>query len=71
MYNVVGGVRKLSTSWELFFVGHPLADTIGLPGDGILPLCSFSGGRALRFYILYQSSSNLLDHFLRKAHQAE
>ena len=39
--NVVGGVRKLSISCEIFSVGHPLADTMGLPGGGILPLCIF------------------------------
>ena len=31
MNNVVGGVRKLSTNCDIFSVGQPLADTMGLP----------------------------------------
>ena len=38
MNDVVGGVRKLSTNFEIFSVGQPLADTMGLPGAGITPL---------------------------------
>ena len=63
MNNVVGGVRKLSTSCDIFSVGHPSADTIGLPGGGILPLCHFLViDKVLLFCTLYRLKSNLPNH---------
>ena len=38
---VVGGVRKLSTNCEIFSVGQPFADTIGLPGGFFFTLVYF------------------------------
>ncbi len=32
----VVGLRKWSTNCEIFSVGEPFADTIGLPGGGFL-----------------------------------
>jgi hypothetical protein len=33
--DMVVGLRKWSTNWEIFSVGHPLAEKIGLPGGGV------------------------------------
>ena len=35
------GCRKWSTSWEIRSVGLLLAETMGLPGTGVLFLCIF------------------------------
>ena len=40
---VEGGLRKGSTKLEMFSVGHPLADTIGLPVEAVIPLCIWGG----------------------------
>ena len=41
-YDFCRGTRgwiKWSTNWDMCSVGQSFADTIGLPGGGILPLC--------------------------------
>ena len=48
---VEGGLRKWSTNLDIFSVGHPLIDTMGLSGGGVIPLF-FGESRCLVFYIL-------------------